>query len=165
MPTGRGGLVVGVVNSLLYAAGGQLSDGSETKALEVYTSVLPFAAFTAEVEINLTAGAFEVEGTFTLGAGSDGIKPLTEAVKLQVGTFSTTIPAGSFTQDEEGRFEFEGVISGVSLEVKITPLGGDTFAFEAEGTGANLTGTVNPVTVGLTIGDDGGTTTVTAEFD
>ena len=33
-----------------------------------------------------------------------------------------------------------------------------------EGKGADSTGTVNPVTVGLTIGDDSGSTTVTAEI-
>lgn len=99
------------------------------------------------------------------GAGSNGINPLTEDVKLQVGTFSTTIPAGSFRQDPRGRFKFEGAISGVSLEVQIVPLGGNDFQLKAEAEGANLSGTVNPVTVGLTIGDDSGSTAVTAEFD
>ncbi len=129
-------------------------------------STVPFAAFTLKAEIALgLPGAFEVKGNFTLGAGSNGINPLTEDVKLQVGTFSTTIPAGSFQQDPRGRFKFEGVISGVSLEVQIASLGGNDFQFKAEAQGADLSGTVNPVTVELTIGDDGGSTTVTAEFD
>ena len=135
--------------------------------------IVPLAAFAAEVEITLGPLAnddeFEVEGTFTLGAGSNGINPLTEIVSLQLSgggaTFSTTIPAGSFTQDEEGRFKFQGVISGVALEVVIRPLGGGSFEFEAEGEGADLTGTVNPVTVKLTIGNDGGSTAVMAEFE
>jgi len=100
-----------------------------------------------------------------LGAGSDSINPLTEPVTLQVGTFSTTIPAGSFSQDSQGRFNFEGVISGVSLEVQIVPLGGNSFQFKAESEGANLAGTVNPVTIGLPIGDDAGTVMVTADFE
>jgi hypothetical protein len=129
-------------------------------------STVPFAAFTLKAEITLgLPGAFEVKGNFTLGAGSNGINPLTEDVKLQVGTFSTTIPAGSFKQDPKGRFKFEGVISGVSLEVQIVPLGGNDFEFKAEAQGTDLSGIVNPVTVELTIGDDGGSTTVTAEFD
>ncbi len=53
----------------------------------------------------------------------------------------------------------------MELEVKIRPLGGDTFRFEAEAEGANLAGTANPVTVQLSIGNDTGTTTVTAEID
>ena len=119
---------------------------------------------------------FEVKGTFTLGNGSDGIDPLTEEVSLQVGDFATTIPAGSFTfkPAEPGKkgkpgkpaeFKFEGVIDGVSLEVKVTPLDTDDFELKVEGEGVDLTGTVNPVEVGLTIGDDSGSTTVTAEFE
>jgi hypothetical protein len=52
----------------------------------------------------------------------------------------------------------------VSLQVQIVPLGNNIFTFEAEGTGVDLTGLTNPVTVVLTIGIDSGTTTTTAEF-
>ena len=124
---------------------------------------MPFAALSARVEIEHD-DAFEVRATFTLGAGSNGIAPLTEDVKLRVGTFSTVIPAGSLTQEGGGQFKFEGVIAGVTLEVEIEDWGGGSFEFKAEGEGANLTGTMNPVTVALTIGDDVGTTTITAEF-
>ena len=64
-------------------------------------AIQAFAAFHAKVEIEVERHEreFEVKATFTLGAASDGINPLTEDVSFQVGTFSTTIPAGSFTQD------------------------------------------------------------------
>ena len=141
---------------------------------------VPFAAFNAKVEIELGPLAnddeFKIKATFTLGAGSDGIDPLTDDVSLQIGTFSTTIPAGSFRfhpaksgkghgHGARARWTFEGVIDGVSLEVRITDLGGGMFEFKAEGENANLTGTVNPVQVTLTIGDDSGTTMVTAKFE
>ncbi len=127
--------------------------------------VVPFAAFSAKVDINSTVGAFTVNSTFTLGTGSDGIKPLTEGVSFKVGTFSTAIPAGSFSLDKQGRFHFDGIINGVSLEMVISPLGGNQFAFKADVfSGANLAGIVNPVTVGLTVGDDSGTTAVTANI-
>jgi hypothetical protein len=130
-------------------------------------STVPFAAFTAEADITLgLPGEFEVEGEFTLGDGSNGINPLTEDVNLQVGTFSTTIPAGSFfKQRGKGPFEFAGIINGVELKVVIHQVRHNHFHFTAHGEGANLTGTANPVTVGLTIGDDVGSTMVTAEFD
>lgn len=126
---------------------------------------IPFASFAAKVEIELSIGQFEVNSTFTLGAGSNGIAALTEDVHLQVGAFSTTIPAGSFKQDKKGRFKFEGTINGVALEAVIRPLGGNQFEFKAEGTGATNLPTQNPVTVKLTIGDDDGSTTVEAEFE
>ena len=76
---------------------------------------------------------------------------------------STGIPACSFTL-RKGKFTFEGVINGVTLEAVIRPLIlGNDHEFKVEGQGANLTGTVNPVMVGLTIGDDSGSTTVKAE--
>jgi hypothetical protein len=85
-------------------------------------------------------------------------------VTLQIGTFSVTIPAGSFFKLIEGGFAFEGVIHGVSLEVQIVPLGNNIFTFQAVGAGVDLTGLTNPVTVVLTIGIDSGTTTVAAQF-
>ena len=116
-----------------------------------------FSAFAATFEATVGPLAdddedneFVVNATFTLGAGSDGINPLTQDVTFQVGTFAATIPAGSF--------EFVGVIDGVSLAVEIIPLGADTFEFKATGTGVDLTGTLIPVTVGLAVGDDGGIT-------
>jgi hypothetical protein len=132
-------------------------------------STATFAAFTLKADIILGSGAFELNGHFTLGAGSNGSNPVTEDVVLDVGTFSTMIAAGSFkyhraTRGQPVRLTFEGVIEGVALEVKITDLGGGTFRLQAEGQGANLTGTENPVAVGFTIGDDGGSTTVTADF-
>ncbi len=116
-------------------------------------------------EVEIEGDEFEVEGSLTLGAGSDGIDLLNESVTLKVGTFSTTIPAGSFELDDDGTFEFEGVIGGVELEVEITPISGSSFDFESEGEGANLTGTINPVEIILIIGDDTGTASVNAEFD
>jgi len=52
----------------------------------------------------------------------------------------------------------------VALEALIASSDGKSFTLQAEGKGADLTGTVNPVAVGLTIGDDSGTTTVTAQI-
>ncbi|MFQ5976260.1 MAG: LamG domain-containing protein [Candidatus Hydrothermarchaeales archaeon] len=124
----------------------------------------PFATFAASVAITLgplpNDDDFRMKASFTLGAGSGGIDPLTEDVRLQVGTFSTTIPAGSFNVDlKTGDFKFAGIIDGVSLRAIITPLGANTFEFNvSRGQGADLTGTVVPVAVELRIGDDIGST-------
>ena len=173
MPTPRFLFGAGSVGGVLYAVGGGETGVGSLAVNEAFTPLVPFAAFAAKAEIAFgplaNDDAFEVKATFSLGAGSDGIAPLTEDVSLQVGTFSTTIPAGSFTfvpakPRKPAHFKFEGVIGGVSLQAKIIPLGADSFEFKAGGQGADLTGTVNPVTVGLTIGDDGGSTMVTAEI-
>ena len=129
--------------------------------------VTPFDFFSVEVELEEDddGGEFGVDdGFFILGADSNGIDPLTEDVTLEIGSFSVTIPAGSFEEDDD-EFEFEGVIDGVELEVTIEGHRGATFSVEASGEGADLAGTVNPVTVVLTIGDDRGEVVVEAEID
>src|SRR5216684_361207 len=121
------------------------------------------ASFSAKLSLQFNQGAINLNSAFTLGAGSDGIFPLTEAVgavALQVGTYSTTIPAGSFRLKSNGSFMFVGTINGVSMSAKITPQGGNNYTFQFVCTGANLTGTVNPASVTLTIGDDTGTISV-----
>jgi hypothetical protein len=52
----------------------------------------------------------------------------------------------------------------MDLSVQIVALGNNIFALAAESKGVNLTGLTNPVTVVLTIGDDTGSTAVTAQF-
>jgi hypothetical protein len=110
-------------------------------------------------------------------------------VQLQVGTFTATIPAGSFRGEGRHEFEFEGRINDVDLKISVYPIedkehgkgkdhdrgkdrdkgkvqvGANDFIFTAEGNGNILAGIANPVAVGLTIGDDEGSTTVKADID
>jgi hypothetical protein len=134
-----------------------------THPLLVALTVKPFTTFTVD-KVEIEDDAFEVKGGFTLGTGSNGIDPRTEEVTLQVGNFTTTIPVGSFKL-KKGEFKFEGRLAGVELEVKITPSGNNAFKLKAEGEGADLAGTENPVVVSLAIGNDGGNKSVTAEID
>jgi hypothetical protein len=97
------------------------------------------------------------------GAISNGINPLTQNLALRIGTFSVTIPPGSFKQIALQIFVFQGVVNGVDLNVQIVALGNNIFALAAESKGLNLTGLTNPVTVVLTIGDDTGSTPVIAQ--
>lgn len=124
-----------------------------------------FADLSAKVEIRRAETKLEAKSSFTLGADSDGINPAAEDVTLEVGPFSVTIPAGSFRADKKGRFKFEGYLNNVALEAQIRPLDNNRFEFKAEASGVNLIGTPNPVPVRLIIGDDGGNTTSTADFE
>lgn len=129
-----------------------------------------FLSFNAKLDIKAAKrGTFDVQSEFTLSStASNGIHPESEPVKLQVGPFITTIPAGSFREhgDYSRRsYSFEGVIDGVRLEAQIKPTGTLRYAFQAEAKGANLSGTNNPLQVSLSIGDDAGLTLVNAKFD
>jgi hypothetical protein len=96
---------------------------------------------------------------------SNGIHPDTEPVKLQVGAFIATIPAGSFGRHGDRNYTFEGVIDDVRLKAKIESLGSLPYNFRAEVKPANLTGITNPVQVSLGLGDNAGLTEVKAHFD
>jgi hypothetical protein len=109
-----------------------------------------------------------------LGAGSNGINPQREVVVLQIGSYFTTIPAGSFQkqkqeeawdwkeQHENVEYEFHGKTNGVELAVRIRYRGGKTFDMSAEGKDVNIGPTTSPITLGITIGDDGGGATILA---
>ncbi len=102
---------------------------------------------------------------FTPGPSSTGIHPASEAVTLQIGSYTVTIPAGSFHKVGSGAnapYAYEGTINGVKTGAVITPLSGGRYDFAAAGSPVNLTGAANPVTVTLTIGNDSGTAQVKA---
>jgi hypothetical protein len=125
----------------------------------------PFGALTAEGEIEWGPrtgdDAFAVQATFPRGTGDKEMALRTQTVHFQLGTFAVTLPPGSLTRDQPGRFKFDGVLDGVALEVVIRPLGG-SFEFQVNGKGADLSGTVNPVPVHCIIGEDSGSTTIIA---
>jgi hypothetical protein len=145
----------------LTSLGSPFTAGSNPFSVAI-TPLVPFASSFAKLQI--AKKGFDLNESFTLGANSNGINPVTENVTLQIGTFSITIPGGSFQLNPNGRFAFQGVINGVSMQVQIVPLGNNIFTFNAQGAGVDLTGLTNPVTVVLTIGDDTGSTAVTAQF-
>jgi len=84
---------------------------------------------------------------------------------VQIGGLTFTIPAGSFRVNNKGKFTFEGVLSGVSVEAKITPLGGARYELKLEAKPLNVSGLTNPVATQVVIGNDSGSATVTAKFE
>jgi hypothetical protein len=125
----------------------------------------PFASAFAKLTITAAPpSSFDLNESVILGASSNGIHPLSEEIKLQIGTFSVTVPAGSFQLNPNGRYVFNGVINGVTLAIQIAPTGNSSFAFKVTAAGVNLSGLTNPIPVVLTIGDDTGSTAATADF-
>lgn len=126
-----------------------------------------FAAFCAELETSEEEEEahkrFELELKFMLGKNSGGIDPPLDPITLQLGTFSTTFPAGSFTKKHSGKFVFEGQINGVEWEIHIASIGNNSFTFKARGKGVDLSTMMKPVTVTLLIGNDTGSTAAFSE--
>jgi len=157
-------LIIDKADSNLYGTtfgGGAFNRGTVFKL----TLPVSFSAFSAQLTITgKHQPAFDLLATFTLGAGRPPLDPPTEQVILDLGTFSTTIPAGSFVLGKHGKYTFTGTIDYVNLQVTITPLGGTSYEIKASGTGVNLTSQTNPVDVKLNFGVDTGETSVTARF-
>ncbi len=124
---------------------------------------IEFAAFDIE-HAHVELDEFEVEGSFTLGAGNDGIDVLNEDVTVTFDGFSQTILAGSFVRDKHNEgFKFDGTLpDGTRLEVEID----DDGEFEVKGRGIpELSGIALPslVPFSVRIGDDIGETDI--QFD
>jgi hypothetical protein len=128
------------------------SDGTQG----IYLAIVgrPFAYFTAGVE--LEKQELEMEARFRLGAGSNGISLGHEVMSLQVGTYSLSLPPGSFKSQGDGRYRFKGTIEGVDLRIQLRSRGAGWYDVTFDAEGVDLAGTVNPVTVNLAIGDDAG---------
>jgi hypothetical protein len=98
----------------------------------------------------------DVKGSFTLGAASNGIDLFKEKSALKVGTFSATIPAGSFKQGPKNKAEFKKLIECKYWDLFIRSMGKNTFEFHLELQGGRGEAKIKAEDVVLSIGDDSG---------
>jgi hypothetical protein len=140
--------------------GGWIDNGQTGAAWVFVQPTVSFSAFSAKLNIYFTPNqyGFALLSNFTLRSTSNGINPVTEAVTLQIGAFTMTIPPDSFQETSPGYWTFVGVINGVTLEAVIRLTAPHQYIFGVTAQKVNLTGTQTPVTATLTIGNDSGTT-------
>jgi 6-phosphogluconolactonase len=158
----------GTTGALAPVPGSPFAAGVGPSSVGIVSSPASVAFNKFKIDVNIDEDrktSFRVYGFFTLGAGSDGIYPLSEPVELQVGSYSVTLPAGSFRERGRHQFEYEGRINDVEVRIHIYETKGKDHLFTAEAKGNILKGIKNPVAVGLTIGDDEGSVTVKADID
>jgi uncharacterized repeat protein (TIGR03803 family) len=130
------------------------------------TKSAPFSALSAKLNIvSGPSGSFNLNAAFTLGSEAT-FEPGSQLVILQVGSYSVTVPAGSFKTLENGNktggWAYQALINGTTVAIQIVALGGDSYQFKATAEPVNFTGIENPVTVAITVGGNGGSTNVTA---
>jgi hypothetical protein len=128
---------------------------------EAFTPPVLFDYFEPAAQIDTTNQSFSVAAAVLLGAASNGISPMTEKLYLRVGGFTVTIPAGSFTSNGAGGFQYRGA----SLVLTVQPAGGSWYLISGLGWNApQIVGATNPVTIDLAIGSDTGAKKVNAYF-
>jgi hypothetical protein len=122
----------------------------------------PFAAFTID-NLNISLQGFHQQSDFTLGASCQGVDLAHQPVTLTIGSFSLTIPAGSFSEvGGNHHFVLNATINGlqVDFDLKANQGSGTDFSYVVNVSGVDLASQPDPVTVGLTISHNTGTTTV-----
>ena len=107
---------------------------------------------------------FSVSGSFSLGAGNNGIDLTRDNLTLAVGTHTLWLAAGSFAPSDPGAFHFNGDLDTttgtVHIDFEIHSAGDNIYAFTVSGTGLDLDGEIIPIQALLVVGDDAGTTSV-----
>jgi hypothetical protein len=122
---------------------------------------IDFATFAAAAEIDSRARKVEVTGTFTLGAASNGVNFVGEAVRLRLGPLTLGFPQGSFHVDAAGVYHYAGRLGLSAVEAAFIPRGAGRYAFHVEVKNVSVTGFARPLTTMLSIGDDQGLTVAT----
>ena len=147
-----------------YTSGGVLTDATVqasgvTGGVLVNGMAVPVGATSTigalAVKASLSGGkakALNLTGTFTPGASTDGLNPLTEHVSFLVGNYTWQIPAGSFTRASDGALTFQGSIGGVQLGIQLKRATNGTWSVKLNATPVN--GLTVPTTIGVRIGND-----------
>jgi hypothetical protein len=134
-------------------------------AFELVQTV-PFSSFNADLALfTRFPSGFVLISWFTLGTDSPGLQPLSEALTLQIASYTVTLPAGSLHRlwdAPDAPYGYEGTINGTHLALGLFPLGDNRYEFDAAGFPVAWINVQNPVKVSLTIGQDAGSTTVNA---
>lgn len=131
-------------------------------AIAIANLSTPFAAFTID-NLNISPQGFHEQGDFTLGASSGGIDLAHQPVTLTIGTFSLTIPPGSFRQVGGNlHFVLNAAINGLPVNFNLKAANGSSsqFTYVVNVQGVDLTAQPDPVTAGVKIGHNSGTTAV-----
>jgi hypothetical protein len=129
-----------------------------------FAAGIPFSRFGGSLLIDPDAGVFYLSGGFTLGAGGR-INPVTEQVNFKLGSYSVTLPPGSFVKYKTG-YVYQKTVNHIFLCVfiKFTSTPG-SYALLANRFGGTLTSTTSPVPVTLAIGNDSGAAQMKAKFN
>lgn len=119
----------------------------------------PFAVFTID-NLNISPQGFHEQGDFTLGDSSGGVDLAHQPVTLTIGSFSFTIPPGSFRQVGGNlHFVLNATINGLQVNFNLKAANGSSsqFTYVVNIQGVDLTAQPDPVMVGLKVGNNSGT--------
>jgi hypothetical protein len=100
-----------------------------------------------------------ITGQFALGTDGTAFDPASDIFSLQLGTYSVSIPAGSFATTATGSFSHSRTISGHIVSVNLKP-SSTGYAFSVEAKAVDVATIVNPATLQLVVGCNTGSAAV-----
>lgn len=95
-------------------------------------------------------------GLLKLGPESDGIDPLAEDVLFEIGSFRLEIPPGEFKLRGSKRYCYSGMIGETVVWFMLKELRQGGYGYRVHVKDCDLSGTANPTTLGLSVGNDEG---------
>ena len=123
----------------------QQTDG--TDPITVNGEPVGGASLTGKLDVSSTK--FGLNGVLNVGSGTTSTQA--EAVVLEVGSWSRSIPASAFKKNKNG-WAYSGNVDGVNLSLLVSRKSRTEYQVQASGTGPNGITRVNPVSVSVTIG-------------
>lgn len=149
-------------------AGLQHGCGFNIQVSSAPAAATPFTDVSATLDVkhnrNHGSGNLAYQMTFALGAGTNGIAPLTESINIQIGDLTFPIPVGSLRVNKKGKFIFKGGSSGAVVNATLTPVGSKRYQLKLRASRLDVSALTNPVATYVSIGDDAGGATVQARL-
>lgn len=137
-------------------------------AVHVASDPVAFAKFLPSAQIKYMtrdSARLNLDIDFKLGNTSDGFDLARDGLQMTLGSYSLTVDAGSGQAHRNGDYSFKGVIDGNPVTLRVSQLRNpSSYSLRLETFNKTLRMLRNPLTVALTIGDDGGSATIRAKI-
>ena len=119
-----------------------------------------------ELQIGAQGTRARLESGFKIAEAGPGFDPLTQDVAVQIGAFSTVVPAGSFHGGAQ-HYEFRGESNGIKMHASIERLSRSSFNLEFDARGSNLgIASAGPQRIAVEAGLNGGSAvSITDSFE
>jgi hypothetical protein len=126
------------------------------------TPLTPFSEFSANViVVPDMPPSFRVSASIGVSPSSS-FDPVAQPLTFQLGNYAVTIPPGSFIRKDQGNYDYDGSIEGITLDAQVLPEAGNKFSFKLKVQGINLSEAINPVRILLILGNNAGAKSVNA---
>jgi hypothetical protein len=143
--------IVTTILGLLLCAGAQAYTGTVENFASFEIEVLDLVLQKREAPMDRCL----LGGEFSLAEASNGLRVLWEDVTVRIGSYTATIPAGSFRVNG-AEYSWHGTIDGAVVGILLEDRGADVYSFAIAIGSFDLGKVSGCASIGLSVGDDAG---------